>query len=426
MSSEYYGENIFYFNRATSLKFIFVFVVMEYNALNVKRYSSEWWFNILIYVVWGRVLLSFVRPVLNMLPVIRNFTDFLMPLFIIVPLLFSLPYILKKLKIFDYLFYIIILFIYFLNFALYPENTELLTDRAYPFLCLTLPVYFVGRLTNLESVEKKLGTISYFVIYIFALYYLFYIGGVAKDDSDMDYNMGASYNILPHVILALWQTMKRASLFKIITSLLGVMMIFSFGTRGPLVCTISFILIYVLFIGKFRHPMLLKTIIASIGVLFLTILNPIMLGIQYLLTSVGMSTRITDFYFESTLDESLGRDYIHDILYNVMRGENYFFGHGILSSYNYVDTYPHNLYLELVFSFGYIPGFLLFFLLTTIFIVAYRKFNNTDIRSFLCVLMCASVIKLFMSGSFIYEYLLFFLIGYCVNLNQRKKCEVSL
>lgn len=389
---------------------------MIFNELNVKRYSSEWWFNILVYVVWGQTLLSFVRPVLNMLPVVRNFTDFLMPLFVILPLFFSLPYFLKKLKIFDYLFYAIILVVYFFNFALYPENTEFLIDRAYPFLCLTLPVYFVGRLTNLEHVEKGLATISYLVIYIYALYYLFYIGGVSNADSDIDYNMSASYHILPHVLLVLWQMMKRFSAFNILTSLLGILMILSFGTRGPLVCSISFVLIYVLFIAKFRHQILLKTIIAFCSVLFLMFLNPIMLGIQYLLASIGMSTRITDFYFESSLDVSLGRDYIKETLYDVMQSENYFFGHGILSSYNYVDTYPHNLYLELVFSFGYIPGILLLLLLTTMFIVAYKKFNDTDIRSFLCVLMCASVIKLFMSGTFLDENLLFFLIGYCVNV----------
>lgn len=400
---------------------------MQFHVLNVKKYTPEWWFNILVCVVWGQTLLSFVRPVLNMVPIIRNFTDFLMPLFVIVPLFFALPYILKKLKIFDYLFYAIILLIYLFNFSLYPENTEWLTNRAYPFLCLVLPVYFIGRLINLEHVEKGLTIISYMVIYIFALYYLFYIGGVSKADSDVDYNMGASYNILPHVILVLWQTMKRFSRFNIITALLGVTMIFSFGTRGPLVCSISFILIYVLFIAKFRHQIRVKTIIAFIGMLFLMFLTPIMLGIQYLLTSIGMSTRITDFYFESSLDVSLGRDYIKETLYDVMQSENYFFGHGILSSYNYVDTYPHNLYLELVFSFGYIPGILLLLLLTTMFIVAYKKFNNTDIRSFLCVLMCASVIKLFMSGSFLYEDLLFFLIGYCVNIiNERNaKCHYN-
>ena len=389
---------------------------MIFNVLNVKRYSSEWWFNILVYVVWGRVLVSFVRPVLNMLPVIRNFTDFLMPLFVIVPLLFSLPYILKNLKIFDYLFYIITIFIYFLNFTFYPENTEFLMNRAYSFLCLVLPVYFVGRLINIEHVEKSLATISKLCVYVLALYYLFYIGEVSNVDPDTDHNMVASYNILPHVLLVFWQTMKRFSIFSIVTALLGILMIFSFGTRGPLVCTISFILIYVLFICKFRYPIIFKTIIVSIGVLFLTFLNPLVLGIQYLLTSIGMSTRITDFYLESRLDDPTGRDYIQDTLYNLMRSENYFFGHGILSSYNFVQTYPHNFYLEMVFSFGYIPGLLLLLLLVAIFIVAYRKFNNTDIRSFLCILMCASVIKLFMSGSFLDESLLFFLIGYCVNV----------
>ena len=320
------------------------------------------------------------------------------------------------------------LFIYFLNFTFYPENTEFLTDRTYSFLCLALPVYFVGRLIDIEQVEKGLTTISKLCIYIFALYYLFYIGGVTNADSDMDYNMSASYKILPHVLIVLWQTMKRISLFNIITALLGILMIFSFGTRGPLVCCISFVLIYILFIGKFRHPILLKTIIVSIGILFLTLLNPIMLGIQYLLTSIGMSTRITDFYFEATLDVSDARDYIHATLHNVMQSENYFFGHGILSSYNYVDTYPHNLYLELVFSFGYVPGIVIFLSLLLLFVVAYRKYHNTNIRSFLCVLMCASVIKLFMSGSFLDESLLFFLIGYCVNVisNVRIRSEQQL
>ena len=64
-----------------------------------NKFSSKYWFNILVYIIWGHALIPFVRPILNMLPVIKNFTEFIIPLIIIIPSILALPYFLKNLKL---------------------------------------------------------------------------------------------------------------------------------------------------------------------------------------------------------------------------------------------------------------------------------------------------------------------------------------
>jgi hypothetical protein len=95
-------------------------------------------------------------------------------------------------------------------------------------------------------------------------------------------------------------------------------------------------------------------------------------------------------------------------------------GHGILGSYNYVSTYPHNIFVEFVFTFGWIPGIALLIAISTLILFAFYH-AKTEERGFLLLLLCATIVKLNFSSTFIDDALFFMLLGYCFQCIRASK-----
>lgn len=101
------------------------------------------------------------------------------------------------------------------------------------------------------------------------------------------------------------------------------------------------------------------------------------------------------------------------------------FGYGLWGSYNYVQTYPHNLFLEFWFSFGYALGS---FLLIGFFMMAFLSFRrgNHLQRGFLLLLFCAVIVKLLMSGTFITDALFYLYLGYMIRIINQESNKYDL
>ena len=135
--------------------------------------------------------------------------------------------------------------------------------------------------------------------------------------------------------------------------------------------------------------------------------------------SLGMSPRIFEFMIDGTMvggeSSSDARfDYI-DICYDKMENMP-FAGYGLEGAQSFLGTYPHNIWLEFLISFGYVIGVSL--MLFLVFIIA-RKFFTLKIeyrKAFCLILICSGFIPCFLSGTFITNQMLFLLIGYCFNV----------
>lgn len=245
-----------------------------------------------------------------------------------------------------------------------------------------------------------------------------YIGEV--DTSE--YNMGLAYSILPHVLMVSWWALKKLGLFNIVSMLLGLMLLLSLGTRGPVICDIVFIAVYLLFIRPSKYQKTMRIATISLTIVAVSFLDQFMMFMQMLTFQLGMSTRIFDKYFEGEMETSDGRDYIRNTLLSELTTDNSLFGHGILGSYPYVGTYPHNIVLDFLFSFGWIFGILILVsicLLMVKMLIRCRK--NEDLLVFGLLLIVGSILKMCFSGTYIDDTLFFFLIGYCVQYGWRNK-----
>lgn len=76
---------------------------------------------------------------------------------------------------------------------------------------------------------------------------------IAGDD-----NMFAAYQVLPHVMMMLWATLKSFRIWKAIVFVGGVLFLLSCGTRGPFACLLFFGIIYFLFYMRFKGAILRK------------------------------------------------------------------------------------------------------------------------------------------------------------------------
>lgn len=387
------------------------------NLIQARRFLFQP-FNAVYLIAWGSILLGYWRGINNHLPVLGTMTDELEWCIVLAPILLSLPKLWKRIKTSDHIFVFACLICYLLNIQLFPQNADVLVNRLFSFSLLTLPYYYIGVTLDIKRFYNFFYYISVVAVFMCAFYELLYAQSASYtgDVDTSEYNMELAYSILPHVLMVSWRALKSFVILNIAPMLLGLMLLLSFGTRGPVICAIVFIAIYLLFIRPSKYQKTMRIITVTCAVYAMSFLDQFMTFMQLMTFQLGMSTRIFDKYFEGGLGDSLGRDYIRETLLRELSIDNSLFGHGVLGSYPYVNTYPHNIVLEFLFSFGWVWGIAILFCI--VYIIAKMLINTHQCEinvTFGIILVIASILKLCFSSTFVDDALFFMLLGYCVN-----------
>lgn len=391
------------------------------NLIQARRFLFQP-FNAVYLIAWGAILLGYWRGINNHLPVLGIMTDELEWCIVLAPILLSLPRLWKRIKTSDHIFVFACLIFYLLNIQLFPQNADVLVNRLFSFSLLTLPYYYIGVTLDIKRFYKFFYYISVVAVFMCAFYELLYAQSASYtgDVDTSEYNMELAYSILPHVLMVSWRALKSFVILNIAPMLLGLMLLLSFGTRGPVICAIVFIAIYLLFIRPSKYQKTMRIITVACAVYAMSFLDQFMTFMQLMTFQLGMSTRIFDKYFEGELEDSSGRDYIRETLLRELSIDNSLFGHGVLGSYPYVNTYPHNIVLEFLFSFGWVWGIAILFCI--VYIIAKMLINTHQCEinvTFGIILVIASILKLCFSSTFVDDALFFMLLGYCVNSSRK-------
>lgn len=391
------------------------------NLIQARRFLFQP-FNAVYLIAWGSILLGYWRGINNHLPVLGTMTDELEWCIVLAPILLSLPRLWKRIKTSDHIFVFACLILYLLNIQLFPQNADVLVNRLFSFSLLTLPYYYIGVTLDIKRFYNFFYYISVVAVFMCAFYELLYAQSASYtgDVDTSEYNMELAYSILPHVLMVSWRALKSFVILNIAPMLLGLMLLLSFGTRGPVICAIVFIAIYLLFIRPSKYQKTMRIITVTCAVYAMSFLDQFMTFMQLMTFQLGMSTRIFDKYFEGGLGDSLGRDYIRETLLRELSIDNSLFGHGVLGSYPYVNTYPHNIVLEFLFSFGWVWGIAILFCI--VYIIAKMLINTHQCEinvTFGIILVIASILKLCFSSTFVDDALFFMLLGYCVNSSRK-------
>lgn len=319
----------------------------------------------------------------------------------------------KRIRIFDFVFYIFLVTIYFANSIYYPRTTELVSTYAVEVVIGTLPFYFVGLIFKYEGNERWIAISARLAVVLNILYSFI----MSSDSGDAIERMHRAYILLPSVLYILWLLMNRFNLIDLVFFAIGFFLECSLGSRGPFVCIVFFGASYYFFFKDYKHKKLMRVLTIFLALILYMGSTYFALFMVGLLSMTGRSTRIFDLMLNDALvnyEESNGRDMMQSFLIQKLDSNAGGHGFGLLADRLEVG-YAHNIFVELWYAYGYTIGSIVIclFLLLFIFLLLKTKSNSTKVIALL--FFTASFLKLQFSGTFIMDSLFFFLIGYCVN-----------
>lgn len=393
---------------------------------NIKRLflSREVFLNVFMCVVWGNILLNYVRGIIIRLPLLGDYVDEVQVMMIVVPMVLALPVIFTSLALVDYIVYLLWVSLYMVNYVFFPMNEISLDHYALQCIFLVFPYYFLGRIMDIKRFYTIFVWLSGMCIVMYVFYFMTYIqqtksaaelGQLVSED-----NMFAAYQLLPHVLMMFWSLMRKFHIVKLLISVLGVVALLSCGTRGPLACT-GFFLIVQFFLTKFKHGVYIKSAVVVLGLSILLFLQDIAFALKELFEAQGLSTRVVDRILTGGIGHETGRDWIRYKLFEILDASGAFFGQGLFGSQRYGIIYAHSYPCDVFFSLGYVPGFL--YLTAFCVLVGYAFIHRlgTIEQGFMLILISSAVMKLFLSSTFLFEPLYFMLIGMCINVLIRQR-----
>lgn len=271
-------------------------------------------------------------------------------------------------------------------------------------LIFAFSTFFLVR--YLDDYKKLLNLLLNFAPYIvfFAL-----IRILIETNHESGFYLPFSYSILTCTLSCLLGFFIKNNKIYLICFLLGLALILLLGSRGALVCCLagSIIILY-----SVRKNLNFKLII----LLFTILIIFIFLLILY--------SRI-DVAFSRTLNMLISRDFFSDsgrfeIIETLYANFN-ILGSGIYSERIFINTYPHNIFVEFLFQYGLLIGI---FLCISLLLLLKKgcQCKDQSIKYLVILLLSAGFFKLLFSSSYANGEIEFFmLLALCITASQKKK-----
>lgn len=376
-------------------------------------------FCLLFALIWiQNTILPFVVRVMQAIPLIGAIAEQVVVAIFILLILLSLPRIFKSIRFGDVVFYLVACIVIFLTTAFFKDNAEFLQKDLWRILVLTIPMYFIGLSFKHEDIRKLLYIASVLSVFVMIAYqfYLRLAGRVTIDD-----DMNAAYNILPSVMYLSYIAFRKRRIMDWLVAILVVASMFVYGTRGPILAIAVYwcaeITVYVFKKGSAKLKIFYLTVIAILAFLVLngSALSKIIELVSDVFARFGFSTRIFDLLLEGDILSDNGRNVLADRVIAAIR-ENPILGCGIMGDRVVAGDYAHNLFLEIWCQFGVVIGTVL---LLTLIVIVIRALKN-DHDGFVLMLVCMVFVKLMLSGSYLYEANLFFMLGIANSVFRKK------
>ncbi len=384
---------------------------------------SRMMFVVLASLIWTKgTLFVYFKSVMRQLPLFGLISDdIIIPFIVVLLVVMSIPFILRKLRITDIGLYIGIVLIYCFSYLINTDNGLFLSKNAGLILLNTVPVYFIGCSIQEEKMIDLFYKLSLCSIVCMFLYNNF-IGLLEKNEY-----MSEAYRILPHICLVIYYTLKKPRVLNITISLIGLITLISFGNRGTLFLIALFVVACLFFFRTYKHKALIRFLFIVSMSLLVVFSDSILLWLVKIVGNMGMSTRAIDLFLEGQFFISKSRDNLKDLVWDGIM-ENPVFGYGIGGDRCFVPLYAHDILYEMWASFGLLFGTIIIVYIVLLFCKAIKQSNNEKSKVFIWLLVCCAFIKLFISSTYLNEPLFFLMLGICtsvIRLNTHKNEELE-
>lgn len=321
-----------------------------------------------------------------------------------------------KIKIDAIILVFFFLFVYFFGVLFSNQSeklffTEFIDYAENPFYILfvyAIPAYIIIRYLNnyplFINIIKK--------ICIFSLLTSVFVYFFIKDSFANQY-MTLSYNALFQVLFLIIFRNKKFNIFEIILITLGSFVVTIGGARGALLSYLVIIFLYLLSNVSYNKNKTLKILsFITVFLIFIINLNFIIEKVNDLISAIGIYSRTLSFMNYEGDNFTSGRfdTYIKCIEhFNV-------FGHGLFYDRTMdIESYAHNIFLELILNYGLIIGVFIIFLIIFLLVKGFINSNLIEKKIILC-LASTGFIMLLLSSSYLGQNPAFYaLLGLCVN-----------
>jgi len=383
------------------------------NRINIS-FGWETWLTLLLCVVWSSMLLTYAQGVFLRLPLVSGIASVATGSLVAIPALLSLPALMRRLCLADYLFYIANVLVYMGTFVFFPRNTPYLTEFAFTSLACVYTYYFIGRVLDIDRLFTLFTCLSAICIVADLFFYLVYMPGhknMAAEASEE--KMYVAYQVLPHVTFMFWATLRKFQLWKCAITFFGVLFLLSCGTRGTLVCLGFFAILYFFFFMNFKGAIFVKGIIVALVLCVVIFIREIAFYLAQTFLNLNLNTRIIEKFITGDLGNDSYRGALRERVYEILENDGNFFGLGVFGLRKHGINYPHFLPLDFFCTYGYVVGLVLLFLLLLLVGWAFWASRGKSAQVFILLLFSISVIKLMMSNTFLLEPYFYLLIGFC-------------
>ena len=388
--------------------------------------TQELFVRILFIVLWAQsTIMPYVAQIFRRLPIIGNFYGRFVGAIILMLFILSFRKIIKKMTLFDMLFFLTMAIVVLVSLAFYPRNAEYIEPEIGNILFSVLPMYLFGVCYDHELVKKDLYIVSIGGLIIKALT----LGASVKaEEIGYGYDMQAAYVALPNAMYVLYWAFEKKKLLTWIPPILSFALLCAYGTRGPLLAYalyFGFLVFFSVSSKKKATRVLIIVVVALLLIVFVAsnMFMEIIEKAAELFNDIGLSTRIFDKILEGELTDDSGRAYLTAKVTEAI-SENWIFGLGYMGDRTVLDgVYTHNIFLEIICTFGVPLGCLLLFILVTVSILALVKTYSKPEFYFVALMVMFVFIRLMFSGSYATERYFYFMLGICASVIRKYKGE---
>lgn len=254
--------------------------------------------------------------------------------------------------------------------------------------CIPLSV-FVFKMDNIETLflTLKKGIFVSFCILMAVFLYLYM--------NDSSYQMAYAYTLLPICLFHIDASIRnKKNLIFLVFELPAIVL---FGSRGPILCIGAYVLLRYIYSADTAKRLLKISALSVSFTLFALFYTNILEWISNVMRGFGIHSRTLNLLINGNITSDSGRSTIIKMVWQKLL-EKPIWGWGISGELNFMKSYPHQVFVEILVHFGFIFGtvFCLFIIWKVIKMLLNRKFNNINI-----IFFCAGFIPLLLSGSYL-------------------------
>ena len=368
---------------------------------------------------------------------------------IIIVIITSIPIILfminlNKIKLSKYLWFFALLFaviiLMIISVLLNPSLYEFYIRKSYGLDKILRPdsAIFIALFISVVDDNEKV----FDILIKFAIIYFFYLilvdlipmlnrGYWVDIDPDgrmlkLDYNLSFGYNLTFPCIIFIYKFIICKKNFYIIPSLISIYLILIYGNRGAML--VVFLYVFLILLRSLNKINLCKKIFIILGtiivfVIFEKFYDQLLMFLFRKINDYNIDSRSIRMMINGKFAEDNGRDVIWRAVIDAIKSKP-LLGYGILGDRPFVEPihyvgYSHNLFLEIIVSFGIIGYVIIFYLLKGSFNMIFkcddRKSND------LFIVLFAVSCQLLISMSFWYVWQFWAAIGVYINYQRNIK-----